>query len=177
MTTLQKTNASLPEETAENLREIRESSPVHFQAAVIALRNNNWPLRTIGDVFGVTRVAVKSWHNRALLNPEAIKLADDFPAPSLPLSARGRDARPKRLKPGVPPDDQKKFAELAQAASVVRRWTPQDSPAREAATDLEALVYEYVVEKNVSPSLIAQYAGVSRRAIVQRLEKARKAVA
>lgn len=175
MTTLQKTNAVLPPDAAQELRNLRESSNLEFYAAVIALREKNWPLRAIAEPFGVTRVAAKSWHTRALQDEEAVELSKDLNVPSLPLSARGRDVRVKKLKPGIPPADQQKIQELASEASGVRRWTPEDSPQREAARNLESLVYKYVNDNGVSPSLIAKYAGVSRRAIVQRLEKAEKA--
>lgn len=175
MTTLQKTNATLPEADARYLREARDSSLTDFQAGVIALRNNNWPLRAIGEVFDVTRVAAKAWHLTALENPEAVKRSETYPAPQLPINARGRDARPKRLKPDLPPAEQERVKELAASASNVRRWTPQDSPSRSAAKNLEQLVYKYVNDYGVSPSTIAEYAGVSRRAIVQRFEKAKEA--
>jgi DNA-directed RNA polymerase specialized sigma24 family protein len=177
MTTLTKTNAVLPVDTAANLKNARDKSATDFQAAVIALRANNWPLRAIADVFDVTRVAAKAWHERALQNPEAVQLAKEFVVPSLPLSARGSQVKAVRLKPDVHPEDRERIRSLAVLASTVRRWTPQDSPERRAARELEALIKHYVDDLKVSPSTIAAHAGVSRRAIAQRLEKARRAAA
>jgi hypothetical protein len=175
VTTTQKTNATLPESATNTLQRLREESEKDFFGAIISLRNANWPYRAIGEAFGVTRAAARSWYVRALDDPEAVAASEKFFAPSLPLSARGSDAKVKRLKPTVAPADRDRIRSLTVRASTVRRWTPPNDPSRAAAQELESLIYHYVKNFNVSPGELAKYAGVSRRAVAQRLEKAEKA--
>jgi len=66
--------------------------------------------------------------------------------------------------------DEKRIAELAPEASLVRRFTAQDSPTRAAALELEDLLWHYK-ELGVTLNDLAKAAGVTRRAIAQRLEK------
>jgi hypothetical protein len=174
--TEQKQNAALPEDTAETLRRVRDESTTEFYAYVLALRARRWPLRALGDVFGVTRVAAKAWETRAKQNSEAQKLSEDLEVPSLPFNARGNGVKPKKIVPDVPQHDREYIRELANKAKDVRRWTPEDSEAREAAKTLEKLLYTYAYEKNVPVTRLAEHAGVSRRAVAQRLAKQIKIV-
>jgi len=172
--TEQKQNAALPEDTAETLRRVRDESTTEFYAYVLALRAKRWPLRALGDVFGVTRVAAKAWETRAKQSAEAVKLAEDLDVPNLPLNARGNGVKPRKLVPDVPQEDRQYIRDLANKAKDVRRWTPEDSEAREAAKKLEKLLYDYAYKKNVPVTRLAEHAGVSRRAVAQRLEKQSK---
>jgi hypothetical protein len=175
VTTTRKKNADLPEDTANLLRKIRTEDRNEFYAFLLALREKRWPYRAIGDVFGVTRAAVKSWCVQASKDPfnytraEAMLNGSDVPA--LPPTTRGSLARPKRLVADVSSADQQRIADLTRQARVVKRWTPENSPARAAAAELEELLHFYAKERKVPIARLAQYAGVTRRAVAQRIEK------
>lgn len=171
-----KKNAQLPEAAAKNLRDARERSQTEFFAHIIALREERWPLRSIGDVFGVTRVAAKAWFTRAENNEDAVELAKTLVVPRLPINTRGNGVKAVKIVPDVPSKDRTVIRNLADQAKNVRRWTPEDSPEREAALELEELLYHYHKNRNVPVTKLAEYAGVTRRAVAQRLEKRSKIV-
>lgn len=174
MTTLRKKNADLPEDAATLLQKFRAEDKAEFHAFLLALREKKWPYRAIGDVFGVTRAAVRSWYVQAASDPfnfsRAEAMLDGEDVPSLPPNTRGSTARPKKLVPEVSPEDQEKIQDLTAQARVVKRWTPENSPARAAAFELETLLHHHA-GRGVPVSRLAQYAGVTRRAVAQRIEK------
>ena len=171
-----KKNAQLPEAVAQELRDARGRSQTEFFAYIIALREERWPLRTIGDVFGVTRVAAKAWFTRAEADEEAVELSKKLFVPRLPINTRGNGVKAVKLVPDVPVKDRTVIRDLAEKAKNVRRWTPADSPERDAALELEELLYHYHKNRNVPVTKLAEYAGVTRRAVAQRLEKRSKIV-
>jgi hypothetical protein len=173
MTSLHKKTAVLPEETADLLREFRSTDPAEFHAFLLALRERKWPYRAIGDVFGVTRAAVRSWCVQAAEDPFNFSRAEVMMdhVPSLPATSRGSAAKTKRLVADVPVADQEKIADLTAQARVVKRWTPPNSPARAAALELEELLHFYASKRRVPISRLAKYAGVTRRAVAPRIEK------
>jgi hypothetical protein len=155
------------------LRGFRSTDLAEFHAFLLALREKKWPYRAIGDVFGVTRAAVRSWYIQAARDPFNFARAEVMVehVPDLPPTSRGSLARPKRLVADVPADDQKKIQDLTAQARVVKRWTPANSPARQAAQELEELLHFYASKRHVPISRLATYAGVTRRAVAQRIEK------
>jgi len=160
--------AHLPDDAVGKLKQYKDlDDKTLFDTYVLSLRNAGWPLRSIAEPFGVTRVTAKNWESRAL----AAHLVADLPVPALPLDVRGMKVRVKRIPPGIPSKDRKRIAELAVLARRVRRWTGEDTPEKQAANELEELIYLYVVERKVPASVFAQAAGVTRRAIMQRVEK------
>lgn len=171
-----KKNAQLPEVTAQQLKTARETSQTDFYALIIALRDRRWPLRAIGDVFGVTRVAAKAWYTRALEDSVAAERAKTLSVPNLPINTRGNGVKATKIVPDVPVKDRTVIRDLAEKAKNVRRWTPADSPERDAALELEELLYHYHKNRNVPVTKLAEYAGVTRRAVAQRLEKRSKIV-
>lgn len=173
MTTTRKKNADLPEDAANLLRELRAEDRNEFHAFLLALREKRWPYRAIGDVFGVTRAAVKSWCVQAAKDPFNYTRAEVMlqHVPALPPTTRGSLAKPRRLVADVPSDDQQRIFDLTAQARVVKRWTPENSPARDAARELEKLLHFYAKERKVPIARLARYAGVTRRAVAQRIEK------
>ena len=172
-----KRNAKLPEHVAQQLRDLREEDREQFLALVLALRDRRWPLRAIGEAFGVTRAAVQNWVARGKQDTEVVALSTTISAPELPLNTRGSTLKAKKLVPDVPEEDRGTIRDLTEQASVVKRWTPQDSPARQAAFELENLLYHYAVQRGVPLTRLAEYAGVTRRAVAQRVDKQRTRVA
>ena len=173
MSAFKKKNAVLPEETAALLREFRDTDRSEFNALLLALKEKNWPYRAIGDVFEVTRAAVLSWYVQAAEDPFNFARAEVMVkhVPDLPATTRGSKSRIKRLVPDVPAEDQAKIRDLTEQAKVVKRWTPENSPARAAALELEGMLYFYSSERHVPVVRLAKYAGVTRRAVAQRIEK------
>lgn len=171
-----KKNAQLPEAAAQELRDARERSQTEFFAHIVALRAERWPLRAIGDVFGVTRVAAKAWFTRAEADDEAVELSKTLSVPRLPINSRGNGVKAVKLVPDVPEKDRDVIRNLADQAKNVRRWTPEESTEREAAFALEELLYHYHKNRHVPVTKLAEYAGVTRRAVAQRLEKRSKIV-
>lgn len=160
--------AHLPDDVVSNLKDLKQTNQDEFDALVLGLRQAGWPLRSIADPFGVTRVTAKNWETRALSSGVTPK-----EVPPLPLDVRGVKVRAKRIPPDIPSKDRVRIAELSKKARLVRRWTLSNSEEFKAAGELEQLILLYVIERRVPAATFARYAGVSRRAIMQRVEKIR----
>lgn len=168
-----KINAELPEAEKQRLQQLRASEdqrPLHFR--VLALRDRGWPLRAIGDAIGVSRMSIQVWETDSRKKPEHIAAAKTLKnVPTLPLDVRGSGVSAKKMKIDVPPHDRKRLRELAAQAKTVRRWSAPDAPERVASAELDKLVLKYVRERGVAPMTVARHAGVTRRAIMARLER------
>lgn len=165
--------ASLPTEHQEYMRAIRKQDITQFHANVLALRAQGWTLRAIAEPFGVSRVSAKNWEEAASKNPEAVTLAPTLihTTPAPPLDGHGSGLKKKKIKIDVPPKDRERIAEIAVLASKNTRWSAKNSPQRLASEELDELVKKYVVQRKVPAATFARYAGVTRRAIMQRAEK------
>jgi hypothetical protein len=167
-----KTNAELPEDEKSRLLALRDNpDPRELHERVVALRDANWPLRAIGDAIGVSRMSVHVWERTVRDNPDALKRVEKIrDIPHLPLTARGSGVVIKKMKIDVPAHDRELLKELNDKAKTVRRWSPEDSEERVASEKLDKLVLKYR-KRGVAPMTIARYAGVTRRAIMARLER------
>lgn len=167
-----KTNAQLPPQEAERLRELRaKTDPAALYARVLVLRAKGWPLRAIGEPLSVSRMGVRSWQLRAENDLTVLeRLSDENDVPDLPLHARGSDVRPARVVPQVPKEDADRMRELSVLVRDIRGGTPQDSPARTAADELYRLLDHHINERGVPAQHVANEVGVTRRAIMARLE-------
>lgn len=159
--------AHLPDEAVTKLKTLKAENPPLFDSLILGLREAGWPLRAIAEPFDVSRVTVKNWESRAIAN-SAQPTVGVWP---VPLDARGIKVRPKRIPPDVPTKDRQRIAELSDQARRVRRWTADNAPEKKAANELEDLIYQYVVIRKVPAAVFARYANVTRRAIMQRIEK------
>ena len=168
-----KTNAELPDAEVRRLQELRLNEDTRaLRARVLALRDRDWPLRAIGDAVGVSRMSVQVWETRSRNDDVIVQLSealDDVPA--LPMDARGSGVTFKKMKPDVPVDKRDELAEAAQLAKTVRRWTADNAPERRASDKLDEMLIEYVERRKVTPMQVARHAGVTRRAVVARLER------
>lgn len=171
MTTKKKTRVSLPESEAKTLQQLRKTEPVQFYAHIIALRERGWPLRAIGEPFDVTRVAVSNWEKKAYDSEEAILASRSVTVPELPINGHGSKSRAAKIVPDVPPADQARIARLAPLAAKNTRWSDPKSPERLAAQELNELFAYYHLYRKVPAAALARYAGVSRRSVMQRLNK------
>jgi hypothetical protein len=168
-----KSNAELPEAEKQLLQTLRSNPDqrgLHERA--VALRTAGWPLRAIGEAVNVSRMTVHVWEKSVKQNPDALDRASRCRnIPRLPMTARGSGVTVKKMKFDVPPRDRDRLRELADLAKTVRRWSGPDSPERKASDELDVLVQKYVEERGVAPMSVARHAGVTRRAIMARLER------
>ena len=166
-----KTHAVLPQDEADRLRRLREDKNYEeLYLRTLALREENWPLRAIAEVTGVSRMSVQNWEDSARKRGLADKVST-VTVPKLPLDAVGSEGRPVRRPIDVPAADRETLHQLAQSAKKVRRWTPASAPERRDAEQLDELLVKHIERRGVQPMIVARHAGVTRRAIVARLER------
>lgn len=164
--------AQLPKDTAERLVHSRSDTSA-FHSLVLALRARGWTLRAIAEPFEASRVSAKNWETAASANQEAVAkattLIQSVPAP--PLDGHGAGLRKMRIKADIPPRDRERIKEIAPLAAKNTRWSATTSPQRLASLELDDLIVKYVLQRRVPAATFARYAGVTRRAIIQRAEK------
>jgi hypothetical protein len=166
--TMSRSVVELPPEEQEKLRRVRESNDlVALRQRVLALRVAKWPLRAIGDPLGAPRSTVGMWEKGADSEGEL---------PSVPECDRAQRERGERivnLRMDVPPEERNRLFTLAEEARLVRGRTPKDAPASVAAAELDELIFEYI-ERNVPVKRIANYMGVTPRAVTARYQRYNK---
>jgi predicted DNA-binding protein YlxM (UPF0122 family) len=156
----------------KNMNYLRSKQNPQFYLNIVALHGQGWSLQEIADSFEVSKSAVANWEKKgkSITDPDELQqLLYDIPAkpqkPQVALKA------PKPAQPSLSISEQQEILKLAQMASKVSRNTAPNAPSRIAAAKLEAHLYYYHVKVGVSLSKLAAAAGVTRRAIAQRLEK------
>lgn len=154
-----------------NMNYLRYKQDSQFFINIVALHESGWSLQDIADSFEVSKSAVANWEKKGKeLGQHMVTV---YP-PNIPVKPKKPVAASKTPKPEPPSltlDEQKTILKLAQAASKVSRNTAVDAPSRKAARDLEMRLYFFHHEQGISLSKLAAAAGVTRRAIAQRLEK------
>ena len=165
-----KQNATLPEEYVTVLKDVDRSSAL-FLAHVVSLRLQGWPLRALADPLGVSRVTIRNWQSKGSARQDILQLTTQITTPPVPLDAKGTGVTTKKIPKGIPERDRTRIAELSPIAAKNNQWVRKDSEERLASQELDSLVETYVIQRNVSATVFAQAAGVSRRAIMQRVER------
>lgn len=153
---------TLPEETASELITLRQEDLEEFYALVKALTDVGWSLRSIANAIGVSFSSVQKWKTLAAQETT-------HQVPAVPQKFKASSSKPVKPEVIIPTPDQTRIKELIPQAAMVRGRTPINSPYREAARELEDLLFQYK-ELNVSYKTLSEIAQVSRRAIAQRLE-------
>lgn len=125
-----------------------------FLSHITQLRSSGWPLSAIATALGVSKTTVAKWANKKFD-------AQEITAPAYYLA------------PLLSQEEISTLQDLTQKSSKIRRFTPENSPARQDARELEKLLIQY---KNLGVTVtdLAEACGVSRRAINQRLDKYRE---
>lgn len=159
------TTHTLPQKTATELIALRESDTDLFYVAIKALTDEKWSLRAIAEAIGVSFTSVQKW--KTLADPQHYAVTIDVP--EVPQKLKATSSRPTKPEVNITTQDQTRIQELIPQAAMVRGRTPENSPYREAARELEDLFFKYK-EQDVSYKTLSEIAGVSRRAIAQRLE-------
>lgn len=146
-----------------------------FYLTIVGLHKEGWSLQEIADSYSVSKSAAAAWERKGL----KICKENNIEAPLAPADAlkpkieKKPSKAPKKEVADFPIEEQQKIAQLAPMASRVSKNTPANSPSRKAANELVALL-DYHSQRGVSLSRLANAAGVTRRAIAQRLEKKKK---
>lgn len=158
-----------------NMNLLRSHNTDQFYLNILSLHLSDWSLQEIADSFGVSKSAAANWEKKGKKLSES-KIANDSDV-AIPTKEKktvvSSSKTPKAVPVDLPVPIQQTILKLAQMASKVSRNTPLDAPSRQAAIDLENLLYHYKM-KGVSYSKLAAAAGVTRRAIAQRIEKKKK---
>ena len=153
----------IPAATQEILLNLWPSKPQDLYHYTTALREAGWPLRSIAEVFPVSRVAVSKW---ALRGDSSLNTYPVHQPPAVSPSNRT-----KVSKKYIPTEEEsERLGSLASAASSVRRHTDENSQSRLAADELEELIQE-LRDKGATLLILANSCGVSRSSISQRLRK------
>lgn len=77
----------------------------------------------------------------------------------------------RKIRPDIPSSERQHLLEVATLARKNRRWSDSHSKERLAAQELEQLIKYHILERGVAVSRFAKRAGVTNRAIAQRLER------
>lgn len=167
--TAPKYNATLPEAEITALQQAKLDG--NTGPLIIALRDAKWPLRAIATGLGCSRMSVQVWEKNARQQPELVSAAAQLHVTQLGFDMRGSGVLDFRKDMDVPAAERERLAYLASQAKRVRRWTPPDAEERRAATELDSLLIKYVEQRGITPMAVSRHAGVTRRAIVARLER------
>lgn len=159
---------SLPDDITQKLKNHRGTGSPQFYALVLAAHNAGWSFEAIGTALGVTRSAVNQWHKRAL--KKGIQPDDSLISPPQ-VKLHGT---PRKIRIDVPSSERTHLLATAQQARRNKRWSASNSPERRAADEFEALIRYHVIERGVAVARFAKRAGVTPRAIAQRIEKMRE---
>ena len=157
----------IPNDLAEELAYAREEKDrTRFYSLVRGAKEAGYTYAEIAEPLEVSRTAVNLWFKSALE-------ADVEPAPTepKPLPAKDPKGTPRKITPDVPPAEREHIRLTAEAARRNTRWSREDSPERQAAYHLEELIQKHIIQRKVPVAAFARHAGVTRRAIMQRLEK------
>lgn len=155
----------LPPDTITNLQRLhadRTNDPALLHAYVALLHERGWTFDDIARPLGVSRSIVGQWKRCANTTP----VLPDAPYKPKPLTGAI-----KKIVPDLAPEDQEIIQKTAALARKRTRWSRKDSPETKAAEQLEMLIRYHVLGRGVPTSRFAEVAGVSRRAIMQRLEE------
>lgn len=163
----------LADNFVKNMNALRESQSNQFYINIVSLHQNNWSLQDIATSFSVSKSAVANWEKKGkkIISAQPFHIANTVPVKEKKVITVSKT--PEKVQPDFPIEAQQKILTLAQTASKVSRNTPLDAPSRIAAKELEEILAFYK-EKGVSYSKLAAAAGVTRRAIAQRLDKVKK---
>jgi hypothetical protein len=168
---LSRPTQELPEREAQALKKLREAGPSalpQLRAYVALLRDAGWPLSAVGKPLGANRSTTRMWQVAAL--PIDMELArTKYGAPSA-APPRRSTVKVVRMYPDVPQEEREELKALAAQARLVRGHTAADAPTRQAADEFERRLREYH-KRGVPLKRIAEYIGVTHRAVAARLER------
>jgi transposase-like protein len=159
--------SELPVDILEELRYARqEKDNTKFLALVRGVKEAGWTFSEIAKPFEVSRSAANQWHKTAV--KKGIEPSD---IPDKPLVPKDPTGIPRKIIPDVPRAEREHVRKVAELARQNTRWSRDDSPERLAVSEYEDLIVKHVIQRKVPVASFARHAGVTRRAIMQRVEK------
>jgi predicted DNA-binding protein YlxM (UPF0122 family) len=157
-----------------NMNVMREQQNDQFYLNILSLHLSGWSLQEIANIFAVSKSAVANWEKKGKkVTNEHNTVVENVDIPQKDKVAVSPPKAVKTVQVDFPIEAQQKILKLAQIASKVSRNTPADALSRKAAAELEDILYQYKTA-GVPYSKLAAAAGVTRRAIAQRLDKRKK---
>ena len=157
----------LPVDVLEELKYARqEKDNTRFLALIRGVKDAGWTFSEIAKPFEVSRSAANQWHKTAV--KKGIEPADIPDKPILPKDPTGI---PRKIIPDIPKAERAHVREVADLARKNTRWSSEDSPERRAVAEYEDLIVKHIIQRKVPVASFARHAGVTRRAIMQRVEK------
>ena len=157
----------LPVDVLEELKYARqEKDNTRFLSLIRGVKDAGWTFSEIAKPFDVSRSAANQWHKTALKRDvEPADIADK------PIRVKDPTGIARKIIPDVPRAEREHVREVAELARKNTRWSRNDSPERLAVSEYEDLIVKHVIQRKVPVSSFARHAGVTRRAIMQRVEK------
>lgn len=157
----------IPQEVIDELNFTRnDKDRTKFLSVVRGAKDAGYTYAEIAEPLKVSRSAANQWYQSAV--------AQDIPsAPITPRPAEPKDpiGTVRKIKPDVPLSEREHIRQTAELARKNSRWAREDSPERKAVYELERLIKVHIIQRKVTVSAFARHAGVTRRAIMQRLER------
>lgn len=157
----------IPKDIIDNLTYTREDKDrTAFLSLIRGAKEAGYTYAEIAEPLEVSRSAVNQWYSQAVKKDITSTAVEEKPLP--PKDPTGI---PRKITPDVPPKEREHIRVTTETASRNTRWSREDSPERQAVYELERLMRKHITERKVSVSAFARHAGVTRRAIMQRLER------
>lgn len=165
----------LSQKTVDTLSPLRITDKDTFCFYIVQLRYWGWTLQDIAGAFSVSKSAVALWEKQGLeIDGLPVEKFFVLEKEIKPKEARMTSTGPKQEPVDFLQEDQVKVFKLAKEARAVSKNTPLSAPSRHSAVLLEKLLLD-LNNQGISMARLAVAAGVSRRAIAQRIIKARNA--
>lgn len=163
----------IAQKTIDKLNSVRNTDPNSFYYSITILRSWGWTLQDIADAFFVSKSAVASWEKTGdkvhEVNSVVFTTHDIDIKPEI---ARMTSTGLKKERVVFDVNDMLEVSKLTAEARVVSKNTSLNAPSRKSAARLEELLLN-LNNQGISMARLAAAAGVSRRAIAQRINKAR----
>ena len=159
--------ATLPTAEVDRLKALHESGDRDaLRAYIRALREQQWPLRAIGDPLGVSRSTVQYWEQTG----QPAKDPKDTVVPLSPRAITTAGTKTVRWRSRLPEGVAEQLKYHADRAKMVRSQTPPNSPLRQSAKILDDMIALYLSHM-VAVTEIAEAMGVTHRAVKARMER------
>lgn len=158
--------------TVEQITSDLETAPTreHFDAVLRSAYAAGWSLQQLGDIAGVTREAIRL----RLRRPVPAEMLVEYPSPHnvVARAERKRAAGLKRKRilglklnspvMDIPVKRLNEIAALHQQVTLVRGWTPLDSPEREAIGPYGDLLWETIQGYRIPQGHLERVMGLGR---------------
>jgi len=155
----------LPEQERDKLLELYDHEDrTALIEYICALRSRQWTLQDIANVLGVQRSTVQYWERKGKLGESVKKVT------SSPKEIKNQGNQTVKTYILIPESDRIRLKDLSAQARKISNRTPDNSPLRQAAAELDQLIHKHLL-RMVPVSKIAEAMGVTHRAVRSRIER------